>query len=183
MSFKPYTEKIKQKKIGICSILGRIQIWSGSRTRPGSGSVIPEADPYHFDPDPKHWRTHPTKIPYNTVHFREKNTVHTVHSPVYLYHTYQKKNSVPITYTHKILRAFKKIVPQGSRKKSSSLNARTIKEKITFFWTFFFQRSNDPMAIKKFKESVQGGLAKTPTLTRCSASFKKEKKGEEKSMF
>ena len=26
MSFKPYTEKIKKKKIGICSILGRIRI-------------------------------------------------------------------------------------------------------------------------------------------------------------
>ena len=25
MSFKPYTEKIKKKKIGICSILGRIR--------------------------------------------------------------------------------------------------------------------------------------------------------------
>ena len=37
MSFKPYTEKIKKKKIGICSILGRIQ----NRIRihyPGSGS-------------------------------------------------------------------------------------------------------------------------------------------------
>ena len=34
MSFKPYTEKIKKKKIGICS-----------RTGPGSGSIIPEADP------------------------------------------------------------------------------------------------------------------------------------------
>ena len=33
MSFKPYTEKIKKKKIGICSILV------------GSGSIIPEADP------------------------------------------------------------------------------------------------------------------------------------------
>ena len=26
MSFKPYTENIKKKKIGICSILGRIRI-------------------------------------------------------------------------------------------------------------------------------------------------------------
>ena len=41
MSFKPYTEKIKKKKIGICSILGRIP-----------GSIIPEADQY--DTDPKH---------------------------------------------------------------------------------------------------------------------------------
>ena len=31
MSFKPYTEKIKKEKIGICSILGRIH--------------LPEADP------------------------------------------------------------------------------------------------------------------------------------------
>ena len=34
MSFKPYTEKSKKKKIGICSILGRIRIH-----HPGSGSV------------------------------------------------------------------------------------------------------------------------------------------------
>ena len=27
MSFKPYTEKLRRKKIGICSILGRIRIW------------------------------------------------------------------------------------------------------------------------------------------------------------
>ena len=32
MSFKPYTEKMEKKKIGICSILG-------------PGSIIPEADP------------------------------------------------------------------------------------------------------------------------------------------
>ena len=36
MSFKPYTEKINKKKIGICS---------ESRTGPGYGSIIPEADP------------------------------------------------------------------------------------------------------------------------------------------
>ena len=35
MSFKPYTGKIKKKKIGICSILGRIRIriWIQNRTR------------------------------------------------------------------------------------------------------------------------------------------------------
>ena len=44
MSFKPYTEKSKKKKIGICSILGRIRIH-----HPGSGSADP--DPYHFDTD------------------------------------------------------------------------------------------------------------------------------------
>ena len=33
MSFKPYTEKIKKKKIGICSILGRIRIRIQNRTR------------------------------------------------------------------------------------------------------------------------------------------------------
>ena len=45
MSFKPYTEKIKKKKIGICS-----------RTGPGYGSIIPEADqdPHQNDTDPKH---------------------------------------------------------------------------------------------------------------------------------
>ena len=41
MSFKPYTEKIKKKKIGICS-------------RTGPGSIIPEADPHQNDTDPKH---------------------------------------------------------------------------------------------------------------------------------
>ena len=45
MSFKPYTDKIKKKKIVICSILGS-----------GSGSIIPEADPdpHQNDTDPKH---------------------------------------------------------------------------------------------------------------------------------
>ena len=38
MSFKPYTEKINKKKKW--NLVG-----SGSRTRPGSGSIIPEADP------------------------------------------------------------------------------------------------------------------------------------------
>ena len=45
MSFKPYTENIKKKKIGICSILGRIRIRIRIQTRtriqihhPGSGS-------------------------------------------------------------------------------------------------------------------------------------------------
>ena len=52
ISFKPYTEENKKKKIGICSILGRIQIRIQNRT--GSGSIIPEADPHHYDTDPKH---------------------------------------------------------------------------------------------------------------------------------
>ena len=43
MSFKPYTEKMKKKKIGICSILGH---------HPGSGSADP--DPHQNDTDPKH---------------------------------------------------------------------------------------------------------------------------------
>ena len=47
MSFKPYTEKIKKKKIGICSILGRIRIHY-----PGSGSADP--DPHQNEADPKH---------------------------------------------------------------------------------------------------------------------------------
>ena len=47
MSFKPYTEKIKEKKIGICSILGRIRIH-----HPESGSADP--DPHQNDTDPKH---------------------------------------------------------------------------------------------------------------------------------
>jgi len=54
MSFKPYTEKIKKKKIGICSILGRIRIRIQNRTRihhPGSGSAD---HPYQNDTDPKH---------------------------------------------------------------------------------------------------------------------------------
>ena len=58
MSFKPYTEKIKKKKIGICSILGRIRIRIQNQTRirihhPGSGSADP--DPHQNDTDPKHW--------------------------------------------------------------------------------------------------------------------------------
>jgi len=43
MSFKPYTEKIKKKKIGIFSVLGRIRIRIQNRT--GSGSIILQADP------------------------------------------------------------------------------------------------------------------------------------------
>jgi len=40
MSFKPYTEKVKKKKIGICSILGRIRIQNRIRIHyPGSGSA------------------------------------------------------------------------------------------------------------------------------------------------
>ena len=42
MSFIPYTEKIKKKKIGICLILGRIRIQNWTRIRfnhPGSGSA------------------------------------------------------------------------------------------------------------------------------------------------
>ena len=56
MSFKPYTEKIKKKKIGICSIFGRIRIQTRTRIRihhPGSGSADP--DPHQNDTDPKHW--------------------------------------------------------------------------------------------------------------------------------
>ena len=47
MSFKPYTEKIKKKKLEF--------VGSGSRTGPGSGSIIPEADPdpHQNDTDPK----------------------------------------------------------------------------------------------------------------------------------
>ena len=57
MSFKPYTEKIKKKKIGICSILGRIRIRTRiqNRTRihhPGSESADP--DPHQNDTGPKH---------------------------------------------------------------------------------------------------------------------------------
>ena len=58
MSFKPYTEKITKKKIGICSILGRIRFRIQNRTwirihHPGSGSADP--DPHQNDTDPKHW--------------------------------------------------------------------------------------------------------------------------------
>ena len=54
---KPYTEKIKKKKIGICSSLGRIRIQNRTRIRihyPGSGSSDPVPDPYQNDTDPKH---------------------------------------------------------------------------------------------------------------------------------
>ena len=50
MSFKPYTEKIEKKKIGICSILGRIRIH-----HPGSGSADLDPDPHQNDP--KHCST------------------------------------------------------------------------------------------------------------------------------
>ena len=46
MRFKPYTEKIKKKKILICSISGRIH-------HPGSGSADP--DPHQNDTDQQHW--------------------------------------------------------------------------------------------------------------------------------
>ena len=59
MSFKPYTEKIKKKKIVICSILGRIRIWIliQNRTRirihhPGRGSA--DLDLHQNDTDPQH---------------------------------------------------------------------------------------------------------------------------------
>ena len=53
MSLKPYKEKIKKKKIGICSILGRIRIRNLTRiNHPGSGSADP--DPYQYDTDPNH---------------------------------------------------------------------------------------------------------------------------------
>ena len=42
MSFKPYTEQIKKKKLEFV----RFQV--------GSGSIIPEADPHQNDTDPKH---------------------------------------------------------------------------------------------------------------------------------
>ena len=54
MSFKPYTEKMNKKKIGICSILGPIRI---RIHHPGSGSMDPDPDPnpHQNDTDPKHW--------------------------------------------------------------------------------------------------------------------------------
>ena len=51
MNFKPYTEKIKKKKIGIC----RIRIQNRTRIRinhPGRRSADP--DPHQNDTDPKH---------------------------------------------------------------------------------------------------------------------------------
>ena len=59
MSRKPYKEKIKKKKIGICSILGLIRIQNLTRIRihhPGSGSadLDPDPDPHQNDTDPKH---------------------------------------------------------------------------------------------------------------------------------
>ena len=62
MHFKPNTEKNKEKKIGICWILGRIQFrtririqfWTRIRIHyPGSGSADP--DPHQNEADPKHW--------------------------------------------------------------------------------------------------------------------------------
>ena len=43
MSIKPYTEKIKKKKIGLCWILGRIRIQNRTRIHhPGSGFADPD---------------------------------------------------------------------------------------------------------------------------------------------
>ena len=59
MSFKPYTEKIKQKKIGICSILGRIRIQNRTRIQihhPESGFA---------DPDPRQNNTYRSKTLYS----------------------------------------------------------------------------------------------------------------------
>ena len=55
MSFKPYTEKIKKKKLGFGWI--RIRIQNRTRIRihhPGSGSADPDPDPHQYDTDPKH---------------------------------------------------------------------------------------------------------------------------------
>ena len=49
MSFRPYTEKLRRKKFGICSIFGRIRIH-----HPGNGSADP--DLHQNDTDPKHWK-------------------------------------------------------------------------------------------------------------------------------
>ena len=38
------------------------------------------------------YRTHPPKIPYNTVHFQKKITVHTVHSPLPVPYKHRKQN-------------------------------------------------------------------------------------------
>ena len=69
MSFKPYTEKIKKKKIGICSILGRIRIH-----HPGSGSADP--DPHQNYTDPKHCSSINLEL-LKTYHFA---TIHTYNS-------------------------------------------------------------------------------------------------------
>ena len=56
MSYKPYTEKIKKNKIGICSILGRIRIQNRARIRihyPGSRSAGPDPDLHQNETDPK----------------------------------------------------------------------------------------------------------------------------------
>ena len=65
MSFKPYTEKLRRKKLEFCSILGRIRIriririQNQTRIRihhPGNGSSDPDPDPdpHQNDTDPKH---------------------------------------------------------------------------------------------------------------------------------
>ena len=49
MSFIPFTEKIKKKKIGFPSILSRIRIWIWNWTRIryiGGGSADPDQDPH-----------------------------------------------------------------------------------------------------------------------------------------
>ena len=53
MSFKNLIQKkLRRKKIGICSMLGRIRIH-----HPGSGSADLDPGPHHNDTDPKHCST------------------------------------------------------------------------------------------------------------------------------
>ena len=53
MSFNLIQKKLRRKKMGICSILGRIRIQNRTQIHhPGSGSADP--DPHQNDTDPKH---------------------------------------------------------------------------------------------------------------------------------
>ena len=73
MSFKPLTEKIKKKKIGICSILGQ------NRTRihhPGSGSADP--DPHRNETDPNYYINSNKQTPLPHTHKHNFSPVETL---------------------------------------------------------------------------------------------------------
>ena len=65
MSFKPYTEKIKKKKIGICSasqwygsetlFIKLVDFLCATRINTGTVSWFHDVSP---DPDPQHWYKH-----------------------------------------------------------------------------------------------------------------------------
>ena len=72
------------------------------------------------------YRTHPPKIPYNTVHFQNKNTVHTVHSPLPVPYIPKKTSCTCTVHTQKNLIDLKKLCLREAAK----IKGRAIKKKI-----------------------------------------------------